>query len=261
MTYIGKNIRKIRGVKGLNQTDFADLFGLKRASVGAYEEGRAEPKIATLVEIANYFGMSLDDLVLKELSVNSLYKFDIFKDDLENAQSNNLNPVKSYVDLVEVPFVKLDNRDFYFDENSPSVNFSKISLPLIKGGEYLGLELERNEEGLLGVDSVLISILIAKRSRLKNHQDVQLNMVYLFELTDQFLLGKVNAKSISRIDVGYDSHFSYSKPLDPRSIKKIWEIENFVVIPTKFGKSYDSRLMQLENQLARLQNDFNSENE
>jgi len=205
--------------------------------------------------------MSLDDLVLKELSVNSLYKFDIFKDDLENAQSNNLNPVKSHVDLVEVPFVKLDNRDFYFDENSPSINSSKIALPLRKGEEYLGVELEKNEGGLLGVDSVLISILIAKRGGLKNHQDVQLNMVYLFELTDQFVLGKVNAKSISRIDVGYESHFSYSKPVDPRSIKKIWEIENFVVIPSKFGKSHESRLVQLENQLVRLQNELNSDNE
>jgi len=261
MTFIGKNIRKIRGVKGLNQKDFADIFGLKRASVGAYEEGRAEPKIATLIEITKYFGMSLDDLVLNELSVNALYRFDIFKDDIENAQSNNLNPARSHVDLVEVPFVKLDDRDDYFDENSPSVDYSKISLPLRKGEEYLSLELEKSEGGLLGVDSVLISILIAKRSTLKNYQDVQLNMVYLFELDDQFLLGKVNAKSISRIDVGYDSHFSYSRPVDPRSIKKIWEIENFVVIPSKFGKSYESRLIQLENQLARLQNDLHSDNE
>ena len=57
MSKIGNNIRKIRSVKNLNQSDFADLFELKRASIGAYEEGRAEPKINTVIEIANYFGV------------------------------------------------------------------------------------------------------------------------------------------------------------------------------------------------------------
>ena len=53
MTHIGKNIRKIRSVKKLSQQAFADQFGLSRANIGSYEEGRAEPKIAIIMEIAN----------------------------------------------------------------------------------------------------------------------------------------------------------------------------------------------------------------
>ncbi|MTI32320.1 helix-turn-helix domain-containing protein, partial [Xanthovirga aplysinae] len=49
MSYIGKNIRKIRSVKKLSQAAFAQLFDLGRATVGAYEEGRAEPKIDTII--------------------------------------------------------------------------------------------------------------------------------------------------------------------------------------------------------------------
>ncbi|MCF6183796.1 MAG: helix-turn-helix domain-containing protein [Bacteroidales bacterium] len=75
MSYIGKNIRKIRISKKLTQTEFAELFDLKRTAVGSYEEGRAEPKIETLIKIADYYKLSLDQLLRKELTVNEIFKF------------------------------------------------------------------------------------------------------------------------------------------------------------------------------------------
>ncbi|MCD6556870.1 MAG: helix-turn-helix transcriptional regulator [Bacteroidales bacterium] len=75
MSYIGKNIRKIRMSKKMTQTEFAELFDLKRTAVGSYEEGRAEPKIDTLIKIADYFKLSLDSLLRKELSINEIFRF------------------------------------------------------------------------------------------------------------------------------------------------------------------------------------------
>ena len=60
MSVVGINIKKIRGVKGLNQTDFANLFGLTRANIGSYEELRAEPKIDTIIKIATYYKLPID---------------------------------------------------------------------------------------------------------------------------------------------------------------------------------------------------------
>ena len=65
--------------KKLTQTEFAELFDLKRTAVGSYEEGRAEPKIDTLIKIADYFKLSLDNLLRKELSINEIFRF---RDDL-----------------------------------------------------------------------------------------------------------------------------------------------------------------------------------
>jgi transcriptional regulator with XRE-family HTH domain len=73
MSYFGRNIRKIRNAKKISQTAFADLFNLKRGSIGAYEEGRAEAKIDTIIEIADYFQLSLDQLLRKELTINEIY--------------------------------------------------------------------------------------------------------------------------------------------------------------------------------------------
>src|SRR5690606_35080377 len=75
MSYFGKNIRKIRSVKSLSQQAFADLFDLKRGTLGAYEEGRSEPKIETIITIAKYFSIPIDDLLTRELTVNRLLKF------------------------------------------------------------------------------------------------------------------------------------------------------------------------------------------
>ena len=75
MSFIGKNIKKIRTVKGLNQTDFGKMFNLTRGSIGSYEEGRAEPKIETLKEIAKKFSITLDSIITTELTVNQLSGF------------------------------------------------------------------------------------------------------------------------------------------------------------------------------------------
>ena len=75
MSQAGKNIRKIRTIKGLSQTAFAKMFDLSRAAVGSYEEGRAEPKLDVLIQIADHYGLSLDDLLSRELSMNELIGF------------------------------------------------------------------------------------------------------------------------------------------------------------------------------------------
>lgn len=76
MSFFGKNIKKIRTVKGLSQSAFADIFSITRASIGSYEEGRAEPKVDTIIQIADYFKLTLDKLLKSELTVNDIQHFD-----------------------------------------------------------------------------------------------------------------------------------------------------------------------------------------
>lgn len=75
MSFFGKNIRKIRSLKSLSQQEFGELFDIKRATLGAYEEERSEPKIDTIITIANHFSIPIDDLLTRELTVNQIAKF------------------------------------------------------------------------------------------------------------------------------------------------------------------------------------------
>ena len=95
MSLIGKNIKKIRTVKKLSQARFAELFSISRASIGSYEEERAEPKIDNIIEIANYFSIDLNLILKKELTVNEISGFELTDNKMLSGFENNLIKKKS----------------------------------------------------------------------------------------------------------------------------------------------------------------------
>lgn len=68
MSLINSNIKYLRKQKGLTQDSFANEIGVTRSVIGAYEEGRAEPKIKTMQVMADYFGISMDQLIGVDLA-------------------------------------------------------------------------------------------------------------------------------------------------------------------------------------------------
>lgn len=87
MEKIQSNIRKLRKVKSLSQAEFAKLVDCSRASIGAYEEGRATPKYDLLITIANTFSIPVNALIERDLSVNEILGFNKIEN---NAQSTDL---------------------------------------------------------------------------------------------------------------------------------------------------------------------------
>ena len=73
MEKVTSNIRHLRKTAGYTQAQLAEKLEIKRSLVGAYEEGRAEPKLSTLVNVAKLFEVSLDELITADLS-DPLYK-------------------------------------------------------------------------------------------------------------------------------------------------------------------------------------------
>jgi transcriptional regulator with XRE-family HTH domain len=65
---INTNLKFWRRELALTQAQMAEKLGIKRSLVGAYEEGRAEPKLATLVNMARLFNITLDALVTTDFS-------------------------------------------------------------------------------------------------------------------------------------------------------------------------------------------------
>jgi len=141
MTLIGKNIKKIRNVKGLSQQSFADLFSLTRGNISSYEESRAEPKIDVMVKIANYFGIPVADFIQKELSVNELLHY-----------NTNLvietERLKITQQLVKVPFVSVHHINNYIQNHSNKefiLQLPTLVIPSSSKFELLALELSDPE--------------------------------------------------------------------------------------------------------------------
>ena len=63
-TRTGSQLKALRKDRGWTQTELAGKAGIKRTALGAYEEGRAEPRLGVLVRLAHALDVSLDTLVL-----------------------------------------------------------------------------------------------------------------------------------------------------------------------------------------------------
>jgi len=72
--WLSKNIKSLRKSKGFTQADLANKLGVNRSVIGAYEEGRAEPKLALLQDICRYFNVSIDDILAKNVSGSDMNK-------------------------------------------------------------------------------------------------------------------------------------------------------------------------------------------
>jgi transcriptional regulator with XRE-family HTH domain len=63
MTCISVNLKNLRRREGWTQEELAEKLGIKRSLIGAYEEGRAEPKAELLIKIANLFSVPLEQFI------------------------------------------------------------------------------------------------------------------------------------------------------------------------------------------------------
>ncbi len=68
MAIVNKNLKFLRVQQGMTQKQLAEKLGLKQAAIGAYEEERATPPLASLLDIMKIFNVNLDDLVKHDLS-------------------------------------------------------------------------------------------------------------------------------------------------------------------------------------------------
>lgn len=68
MDTLGKNIRKQRLEHGWSQAELAEKVGVTAAYIGMLERSEKEPKLSTLIRIANTFGTGVDSLLAEYLT-------------------------------------------------------------------------------------------------------------------------------------------------------------------------------------------------
>lgn len=62
MGTLGERIKNLRDGQDLTQDDLAKLLHVNRSTMANWEINRAQPDLETLIEIADYFGVSIDYL-------------------------------------------------------------------------------------------------------------------------------------------------------------------------------------------------------
>ncbi len=193
MSLIGKNIKKIRSVKKLNQSNFAELFNISRASVGSYEEERAEPKIDKIIEIASYFSIDLSLLLKKELSVNEISGFKLTDSKMVTGIDNNL--IKKEV---------VESKQIIYINNNTSHNFIKH---LVESNKWKGKTIElppniesetsiafEHNDNAMGINNEGIAMTDTVFAELINIDNIFNNYTYIVVTKESIYLRKVIIK-------------------------------------------------------------------
>jgi len=249
MSYVGKNIKKIRSIKKISQNAFSELFELSRTAVGSYEEGRAEPKIETIIQIANYFGVSIDVLLTKELTVNDLYHFDIF----------DINKIKrkdaSATQKDGISFVSIEKRKDYFKHKGESSFISSlptVSLPIavnisLRAFEHEGDEMIYQEIGIHPHD-----ILVCTPVKKEKSISLEKNEVYVFVLEGSVLVQRFEAENKEVYWLSSDNVYYPKKEVKAMDVKELYKVVGiFSMTLTKPTHLHD-RLAVLEEQVQYL---------
>jgi len=90
---IGKRLRELRKGQSMTQEQLASFLKTAKSTISQYENNINEPDLGTLIRIADFFAVTLDDLVgreapyplKKDRSANS-----VFKESLTEDESNYL---------------------------------------------------------------------------------------------------------------------------------------------------------------------------
>ncbi len=63
MSFLASNLRFLRKQKGITQNDLADQLDVQRTMISAYEDGRSEPKLATLQKLCDILEVGVEELL------------------------------------------------------------------------------------------------------------------------------------------------------------------------------------------------------
>ena len=74
---LGNKLKELRKEKGLTQQDISREFNLGMSTVASYELSRREPDLKTLIRFADFYNVSLDELVGRPKIIEDLSRQEI----------------------------------------------------------------------------------------------------------------------------------------------------------------------------------------
>ena len=256
MSTIGKNIKKIRAVKKISQAAFAEMFDLSRGTVGSYEEERAEPKIDTIINIAQKFGLSIDILLTKELTVNELFKFDLFKHEkisqknqkiVDKDQQKEDTPLVRSSQYIEY-IVNYQNKDFI--NRLPFIRLPNTSQKKSRAFEVQDDTMTWLDKGLQAGDILSCCPVVEPYEK-----QLKVGKVYVIVGKNELFIRRFRmAKNKLRFTA--DNPQGVVLELDKSEILELWRVEGFYSTFLKPPLLIEERISVLEQKMAALEKRF-----
>jgi len=165
MSQAGQNLKYLRKLRGWTQEEFANKLGIKRSLIGAYEEERADPRIDILEVISEIFKLTLDELLLKDLSnTGGNYLAKRRQQKMMSADRNVIHfvPVKAAAGYL----AGYADTEFIDELNT-------FTLPMLTGGNYRAFEIIGDSMLPTPSGSIIVG------EKVDSLEDIKNNMAYI----------------------------------------------------------------------------------
>ena len=247
MSFFGKNIKKIRTVKGLSQAVFAELFGLKRATLGAYEEHRSEPKIETIIKIANHFSIKIDTLLTNEITVNELLQF---KEDLitysEDVKKELFAKVPCITENNSSDYVAHFKNDIFVDE-MPCLQIPINTTKTFRAFTVSNLEMTNQDKGFYPKD-----IVVGEQTPTNIIKNLT-NGTLVFAIVDSTILFRRLYVTNNNVIFRADHKNIEDEIYKIADVKELWRVRYvFCKRIPEFSTSFEDKLINMEQEILKM---------
>jgi len=164
MALAGKNLKYLRKLRGWTQEEFASKLKIKRSLLGAYEEERAEPRLEVLEQISIIFKLSLDELLLGDLSNNK-------NSYLAKRRAQKLETLSIDIHLVPVKAAAGYLAGYADPEFIDELN--TFTLPMMTPGNYRAFEIVGDSMLPTPSGSIIVG------EKVENIEEVKTNHTYI----------------------------------------------------------------------------------
>ncbi len=251
MTLITNNIKYLRKKRGFTQETFAEALGINRPSVGAYEEGRADPKLTTLSKMAGLFEVSIDELINEDLTN-------------ENSISNsNIKVLAVTVDDANNEFIQLvptkaaAGYTSGYSDPEYLTDLPRFHLPLLpKGGTYRAFEITGDSMLPILSGSIIIGRYLEEISDIKNG-----NTYVLVTKSEGVVYKRVfnYIKEKGKLFLVSDNKSFSAYEIQPDEVIEIWEAKAYISVEfPDVQASNELSMDQLMGMIGDLRSDVES---
>ena len=214
MSRAGLNLKYLRKLRGWTQEEFAAKLNIKRSLVGAYEEERADPRLDVLEIVADIFKVSLDELLLKDLSNQSgsyLMKRRQLK--MATADRNVIHfvPVKAAAGYL----AGYADSEFIDELNT-------FTLPMLSGGNYRAFEIIGDSMLPTPSGSIIVG------EKVDSMDDVKNNSAYIVISRNEGIVYKrivKNNKSKNKVSLVSDNPSFQPYQVNTEDIIELWQAQ------------------------------------
>ena len=244
MSYAGKNLRYLRKQRGWTQEEFANKLNIKRSLIGAYEEERAEPKLEVLEMLSGIFNLSLDELLLKDLTLEKTGSYLDQRRKLKMvAESNSIQfvPLKAAAGYLN----GYADPDFLDELNT-------FTLPMLAPGQYRAFEILG--DSMLPTPSGSVSV----GEKVEDIEDVKNSNTYVvLSKTDGIVYKRImkNTKVKNKITLISDNPVYEPYNINSDELLEVWKAV-YILQKASLVQRWD--VGQLAGMVTNLNNEVNS---